>query len=260
MKSSLAILYIATGKYIIFWKDFFESSEKYLLNAEGFEKHYFIFTDALQIEHENNPRVHKIYQEPLPWPYITLDRFTIFQKARKELEKMDFIYFFNANMLIVKPIGKEILPNRDKPIVMVQHPGFFNKKRKEYTYETNPRSRAYVPDNIGKYYFMGGLNGGLAKDYLEMVDELRKRVEEDKKNGIIAVWHDESHLNRYAVDYPDKIKILDPSYGYPEGWNLPFDPKIIIRDKNKYGGHNYLRGITTSRTSKLKEVILRLFK
>lgn len=38
----VAILYIALGRYTVFWDEFYESAEKHLLNAD---KHYFIWTD-----------------------------------------------------------------------------------------------------------------------------------------------------------------------------------------------------------------------
>lgn len=238
---TIAILYISTGKYTIFWDEFFTSSEKYFLNNEEYKKEYFVFTDANMIKHENEANVHKIYQEPLEWPFITLDRFSIFQKARQQLEQCDYIYFFNGNMLFVEPITEEILPTPDKPLLMVKHPGFFDKERKDFTYETNKESLAAIPPHEGDVYVMGGLNGGQKDAYLTLIDELKRRIEEDKKSSVIALWHDESHLNRYAIDIDDQVKILDPSYGYPEGWSLPFAPKIIIRDKNNYGGHKFLR-------------------
>jgi len=252
MKQKFAILYICTGNYVIFWKDFFKSAEKYLLTEEEIEKHYFVFTDANIIDCDENTRVHRIYQEPLSWPYITLDRFSIFQKAKKEFAKMDYIYFFNANMRFVKKIGKEILPSEGTTLALTKHPGFFNKIRDKFTYETNPSSLAYVSEKEGDYYFMGGLSGGFSEDYIKLIDELKRRIDLDKEKGIIALWHDESHLNRYAIDYSEKIKILDPSFGYPEGWKLPFEPKIIIRDKKKVGGHDYLRGIKKEERKKLK--------
>ncbi|MBN12513.1 MAG: hypothetical protein CMI17_05845 [Opitutaceae bacterium] len=57
----------------------------------------------------------------------------------------------------------------------------------------------------------------------------------------LACWHDEAHLNRFAIDFESSVKLLDPSYGDSEGWNLPINPKIIIRDKDNYGGHDFLR-------------------
>ena len=51
--------------------------------------------------------------------------------------------------------------------------------------------------------------------------------------GVIALWHDESQLNRYIIGRDD-VKILPPCYGYPEGWDLPYEPVMLIRDKSKY--------------------------
>ena len=237
----IGVLYISTGKYTIFWEGFFQSAECFLLTSKDYEKHYFVFTDSESIQFEENSRVHKIYQEPLPWPYITLNRFQILNKVRSLLKEMDYIYFFNGNMLFVNKVGEEILPEVKKPLVLVKHPGFFNASRNEFTYEDNEKSTSFIPFDKGRYYFMGGLSGGTSEAYLEMVAILEKQVEIDTNNGIIAVWHDESHLNQYAIDNESKIKILDPTYGYAEDWDLPFEPKIMIRDKNKYGGHDYLR-------------------
>ena len=237
----IAILYICTGKYTIFWDTFFQSSEKFFLPKEHYQKEYFVFTDAKDILHLSNERVHRIHQKALPWPYITLDRFSIFQKIRTQLDTFDYIYFFNGNMQFVQPITEEILPTPSKPLLMVNHPCFVGKGRHEFTYEKKPQSLAHISKEQGTHYVMGGLNGGEQKAYLSLIDELSDRIEKDKKQGIIAEWHDESHLNRYLVDKYDSVTLLDASYGFAEGFELPYEPKIIIRDKLKYGGHSFLR-------------------
>lgn len=43
--------------------------------------------------------------------------------------------------------------------------------------------------------------------------------------------HDERHLNRYMCDVHGEG--FSTEYAYPEGWNLPFRPQIIIRDNVK---------------------------
>lgn len=249
----IAILYIATGSYDVFWKDFYQSSEEYFLNSDEFEKNYFIFSDNLS-SFSDAPNIHKYYQNNLPWPYITLLRFDIFNKARALLEKMDYIYFFNSNMLFVNAVGKEILPDQENPLVMVKHPGFFDKPVELFSYENNPSSLAAVKPGEGEYYFMGGLNGGVSKRYLQLVDTLSFRVQRDFDNNVMAVWHDESHLNRYGIDYKDEVKVMSPAYGYQQDKSLPFEKKIIIRDKNYYGGHDTLR----NRKSKIRAFIDKL--
>lgn len=239
--NKIGILYICTGNYIKFWSTFHQSAERYLLNG-GAELHYFVFTDQ-PIDGTSDPRVHVIHQEILPWPLTTLYRFKIFQKARRDLQNMDYLYFFNANMLFLEPVGNEILPNHHHDLVFVQHPLMSRKDVHEFSYERNPESLAHIPQGAGQTYFMGGLNGGRSKAYLEMIDELERRIAVDETKNIIAIWHDESHLNRYALEHADKIKVLDPSYGYAEGRELPFKKRILIRDKKFHGGDKFLRGL-----------------
>ncbi len=73
---------------------------------------------------------------------------------------------------------------------------------------------------------------------------LSKNIEQDLSVGVIARWHDESHWNWYLNTNPNMVKIISPSYLYPEGFDLPFEPKILIRGKNKYfGGLNRIRNL-----------------
>ena len=51
----IAIFYICTGKYDIFWNDFFASSENHF--CRGHQKHYFVFTDSTAITPGENVTV-----------------------------------------------------------------------------------------------------------------------------------------------------------------------------------------------------------
>ncbi|MCX6754456.1 MAG: hypothetical protein NTU81_01340 [Candidatus Nomurabacteria bacterium] len=236
----IGILYICTGKYTIFWKDFYLSMEKNFI--EDSEKHYFVFTDSNDIDFENeNPRIHRIHQNDLGWPYNTLKRFHIFLEHEKELVNMDYLFFFNANLFVLEKINsKEFLPIDKENLVATLHPGFYDKEKIKFTYDRNTKSTAYIPKGYGDSYFAGGLNGGKTIKFIEAMKIIRDNVDIDNKKNVIALWHDESHWNKYLIERSD-VKILTPSYLYPEGWTLPFKPIILIRDKNKYGGHNLLR-------------------
>ena len=47
-----------------------------------------------------------------------------------------------------------------------------------------------------------------------MCESLSKNIDVDNDNGITAIWHDESHMNRYFIDNPP-TKILGVEYCTP---------------------------------------------
>lgn len=234
---SVGILYICTGGYSRFWQGFFKSAEINLLPE--LSKHYFVFTDSKTLLKRKDPNVSYIYQNQLGWPFDTLYRFKMFNSIKHRLANFDFLFFFNSNLIFLEKIGNEILPE-EEGLVGFQHPLFYKGNPSDYPYEKNPHSLAYIPKGAGSYYFAGGGNGGTTERYLEMISELENNISEDESNGIIAAWHDESHINKYFLD--KSVKILPPSYLYPEGFDFPFSKKVLLIDKNKYGGHSFLRG------------------
>lgn len=228
----IAILYICTGKYDVFWKDFYISYENNFLIQS--EKEYFVFTDSDKIYDEDKcRRIHKIYQKNLGWPDDTLMRFHMFSSIKNELRKFDYIFFMNANCKCVTEISEEEFLPLEKDIVVVQHPGAYSKNPKQFTYDRNPKSTAYIPKGKGQYYVCGGINGGKGPAYLSLIEELKRNIDIDKDNGVIAKWHDESHINHYILQHNNWV-MLSPSYCYAEGWNLPYKPKILVREKSKY--------------------------
>lgn len=240
--SKVAALYICTGKYIAFWPEFYTSAEQYLL--PGCEVHYFVFTDAAELQGEKeNPRIHRCPQEAYSWPFATLRRFEIFLSREEELKTFDYIFFFNANAQIMTSITPEMFlprPERGEHLLFVQHPAFYTKPNYEFTYDRNPRSKAFIPMGVGRYYVCGGVNGGESGAFLKLCHTLDRRIRKDLDRDVIALWHDESHINRYILFRKD-FRLLSPSYCWPEGWNLPLPCRILIRSKTRYFDVQQLR-------------------
>lgn len=77
----------------------------------------------------------------------------------------------------------------------------------------------------------------------------RDAVRRDLEDGVIAVWHDESHLNKYVIGRHPLV--LSPEYLFPETLDfnqknlMAIKPKVkmIVKDKSlqKHGGHAWLR-------------------
>lgn len=236
----VAILYVCTGKYIRFWEEFYNSAEEHFL--PGVQKHYFVFTDQ-DFPESTSPHVTKVHQENLGWPDNTLRRFHMFLKVESELETHDYLYFFNANCRFKKDVGSEFLPERDDQLLVVRHPGHIERPINEMPYERNPRSRASIPYGKGEYYVCGGVNGGTSKTFLAFARHARAAIDADFHDGIVAEWHDESHINRYITEHPFSLR--PASYCYPQNWKLDEEPIIEVRDKKEHGGRDPLRSVGT---------------
>jgi len=228
MMSKIGLLIIATNKYTTFIEPLIKSADDNFLNNQ--EVTYFIFTDK-PLELISKRNINYINVEHKDWPWMTLGRYKIFSDSHDELSKMDYLYYCDADMRFVGVVGDEILSD----LVATQHPGYYGTKG---TPETNPASLACVYPYEDMQYFAGGFNGGKSEDFLKMSKILSNNIDIDYSNGIIAIWHDESHMNRYFIDNKP-TKILNPSYCYGESMNIPFERKLIALDKN----HSEIRSL-----------------
>ena len=203
----ILVLTIATNKYIQFVERLYDNIEENFLN--GHEIQGLLFTEH-DVETSDNIKVSNIEHED--WPMPTLKRFNYFVKEKEFISQFDYCYYFDVDMGIVGKVGDEVLGD----LVATMHPyqSFYPKEQR--TYDRNPKSLAYVPaGDEGELYYAGGFNGGSTKRFLEMAEVLADRVSKDLDNGVIALWHDESQMNRYLIDNPP-TKSLTPSYCFAE--------------------------------------------
>jgi histo-blood group ABO system transferase len=228
----ICILTIATNKYIQFVERLLDNIEENFLN--GHDIQCLLFTDH-EVETSDNVRVCNIDHEP--WPMPTLKRYNYFIKEKDFISQFDYCFYFDVDMAVINKVGDEVLGD----LVATQHPYQTFHDKKDRSYDRSPESLAYVPiGGEGDNYYAGGFNGGSTKRFLEMSEVIADRVNKDMSNGIIALWHDESHMNRYLIDNPPSL-ILTPSYCFAEeqmnNSQYPYEPKIIALKKN----HNELR-------------------
>lgn len=215
----ICFLIIATNDYTVFLNPLVESIERFFLPNE--KKKYFIFTDKDVIL--QNSEIIKIKSKP--WPGDTLYRYHHFCSIEDKIREFDYVYYLDADMLVVDEVGEEVLTE----LLGVQHPGFiWNTAGTPEDKQTN--STAYLQRKDVKQYCCGGFNGGSTKEFLKLSKTIKKNIDKDDESGIIAVWHDESHLNKYFSINPP-TKILDAGYCAPEtAWEVPFRKKILALD------------------------------
>lgn len=223
------LLCIATGKYKMFINPLLEGVRKYFFVNHKVDVHLFI--DEIEYECFGDERV-KIIKELIPnhrFPFVSLYRYKYFTCKTYEC---DYLFYSDIDMKIVDFIDESILGN----IIAVRHPGF--DKVGGGSWETNELSTAYVfPENRIAYY-AGGFSGGQCERYYRAMKEMKRNIDEDDRNGVMAIYHDESHFNKYLSELRE-FKELSSSYCMVEQphlqkeWGIDgLTKKIIALAKN----------------------------
>ena len=226
----VAVIFIGTAKYLEFLPGYYEQAEKNLF--PGVDKQYFVFTDG---ELDGLPEnITVVPQEHLPFPYITLYRFDIINRSLHLMESCTHLLFLDADTQVVDTVEFADVYDDMKPLTGVHHPchalGMVPHQTYPGAFETNPNSLAHVtPSDDTSIYWQGCVWGGRMDHATELVKELDRRTKVDESNGIIAVWHDESQINKYFIEKKRLVNTLDPCYAHPEIFDstMPDDPKIV---------------------------------
>jgi hypothetical protein len=232
---NVGICSIATNDYISLWIDMVTSADKIM--DPQFNIVFHVFTD--QVEYctikakkftNIECRIHQISN--LTWPAATMDRYKVFFEARETLIE-EFLVHMDADMLMHKNFLIELTNFELKEdITCVAHPGFWRspsttrnvrflfRDLKDFllkirfgglgTWETRRISTAFVPRSARKNYVCGGVWMGERSAFIDLCQTLYTNVEKDYTSGIIAKWHDESHLNNWVSKH--EFNLIPPSF------------------------------------------------
>ena len=164
-----------------------------------------------------------------PFPGISLQRYRHFHRNAERLAACTYLFYVDADMEFVA-VGDEILSQR----VVVTHPAFVNTPAAECPFDRNPHCRAVIPMDHQGPYFQNCFQGGESGEFLRMSRRLARRIRADIRDGVMPLWHDESHMNRYMLEHPP-TRMLHPGYAFPDWWQgFPFPRRIIgVRKSNQ---------------------------
>jgi len=221
----VAILLIATGeKYHQYIQPFIESAKQYL----KFDHDVILWTDSYK---DYGTKFH-FMKESFGYPDETLMRYHTFLERMSILFEYDFLLYSDVDMLWASDVQLDEVVSTG--VTATLHPGYVGRVG---TPERRPQSMAYVPLGTNNKYFCGGFNGGTVQAFTSMAIYIKSCVEIDARKGITPVWHDESYLNRYLLDYPP-ARILTPSFCWPEGcdgkytsWTESYPAKLVALTK-----------------------------
>ena len=226
----ICIITIATNEYIQFVDRLLEDIEKYFLDDEELDFNCLLFTDHEIEEVSDNVKISHIGHKP--WPEPAMKKYNYITSEAEFLKDFDYLFLFDADVGIVSPVGGEVLDD----LVGVLHPYKVLESKEFYPYEKREGSTAYVSDEDHDKYYAAAFVGGKSETFLRMAKTISERVNQDERNGIIARWHDESHLNKYFNENPPTQ--LSPSYMFPEELinqpGYPYKPKIVALKKESH--------------------------
>lgn len=211
----------AVKKYVVFLKLFLETAEQHFM--VGHKVIYYVFTD----------RPADVPQVPLGagrrlvvltvrnytrWQDVSMHRMEVISHFSEQRfrHEVDYLVCADVDMKFRDHVGVEIL----SALFGTLHPGFYRSRRESFTYERRPQSQAYIPWDQGDFYYMGAFFGGSVVEVHHLTKACHQAMVEDQANGIEAVWHDESHLNKYLL-YHKPTKVLSPEYMWDQqllGW------------------------------------------
>jgi histo-blood group ABO system transferase len=252
--SSVDICVHATGAYTAYAQSLASSLDRFAF--PGSRVRMIVFTDSPASFNEISSNLQRIELLTVDaparsWPDATIKRFGDYARNRAVF-RADLLMFLDADMLAVSEFGPELTPHRwPTGVALVLHPGFFEReqaglvsrllrRRGEQSpapkgaWETSSRSLAYIEPGRRRLYVCGGAWMGLADRALGLCQELSDRIECDEEDGVLAVWHDESHLNWWAATYAPAL--LAPEYCFVENSdNLShLRPRIVAIDKPEW--------------------------
>ncbi|XP_001506735.3 histo-blood group ABO system transferase 2-like isoform X1 [Ornithorhynchus anatinus] len=213
---TVGLTVFAIKKYVVFLKLFLETAEKHFM--VGHKVNYYVYTDrpadvpAVPLR-EGRKMVVLEVQNYARWQDVSMHRMEMisyFAQQRFHRE-VDYLVCADVDMKFSDHVGVEIL----SPLFGTLHPGFYGAERRSFTYERRPLSQAYIPPDEGDFYYMGAFFGGTVSEVYKLTKECHQAMMMDKSNRIEAVWHDESHLNKYLL-YHKPTKVLSPEYMWDE--------------------------------------------
>lgn len=229
MRKKSLLHIIATGKYERYLKSIMDSAIENFLSDTDLK--IVIYTDSKKILNSGNPGIIPVKIDHEPWPFPTLKRFHYFNLALDHVEKSDYSFYVDVDSLFRKKIDLDFLELKKFPgLIGTLHPGYYGNQG---TPERRPQSTAYIPENSSNLYYCGGFFGGSSKNFIHLLETIRYNIDLDLSKNIIAIWHDESHLNKYFLNYPP-IKSLGEGFSAPEefvGGEKYKDPYLVFIKK-----------------------------
>lgn len=261
------VISVATGIYLDYWKQLILSYLRTHSRA-SFSLRFIVFTDQIGEARDfcsSIPgfQVQIFYCEKEGWPSASMNRYFTYQAHKAEIVGHRLpVMHLDADMEFAKPISPEFWGELgEKGVALVAHPGFYRSfrgylQRSPATllrgvlrdiklllryggigaWETSIFSEAFVARSRRFNYVCGGAWFAGPLGFSGLVEAMCQKMTKDSKEGVVPVWHDESHLNSWLAANRKRVRILSPAYCFAEGFPSlrHISPIVVAVEKGSY--------------------------
>ncbi|KAK2861955.1 hypothetical protein Q5P01_001488 [Channa striata] len=225
--TSVALTVFAVGRYLdAYLMTFLNSSEHHFML--GLPVTYYVFTDLpekvpkIKLAPDRNLKVIKV-ERHFRWQDISMMRMkTVSDFIESDIRHhCTHVFCFDVDQVFTGRFGPEALGN----LVALLHAHYYHLPKKLFTYDHNPKSKAYMDAGEGDFYYHAAVFGGSCESVKALTDACYQSIMEDKQNNVEALWHDESHLNKYLwLHKPSRV--LSPEYCWDKSISYRKDIRI----------------------------------
>lgn len=208
---TVALTVFAVGRYLdIYLEKFLSSAEQHFM--VGQRVIYYVFTDdpdrvpQVKLSAGRSVTVIKVLRHSR-WQDVSMLRMKTIADTIDSLirHQAQYVFCLDVDQEFVGRFGTEALGD----LVALFHSYYYHRPKFFYTLDHNPKSAAYVEQ--GDMYYHAAVFGGTWQQVKTLTQSCYWAIMQDKNNQVEALWHDESHLNKYFWLHKP-TKVLSPEY------------------------------------------------
>ncbi|MGH0162025.1 UNVERIFIED_CONTAM: hypothetical protein FKN15_070251 [Acipenser sinensis] len=206
--------------------------EKFLSSAEqhfmvGQRVIYYVFTDdpdrvpQVKLSAGRSVTVIKVLRHSR-WQDVSMLRMKTIADTIDSLirHQAQYVFCLDVDQEFVVRFGTEALGD----LVALFHSYYYRRPKFFYTLDHNPKSAAYVEQ--GDMYYHAAVFGGTWQQVKTLTQSCYWAIMQDKNNQVEALWHDESHLNKYFWLHKP-TKVLSPEYCWASAIGYRSDIHVV---------------------------------
>ncbi|CAH6790899.1 A3galt2 [Phodopus roborovskii] len=234
---TIGLTVFAVGRYLEkYLKRFLESAEQHFMVDQSVV--FYVFTDRPEaVPHMTLGPGRLLRVEPVQgesrWQDVSMARMrTLYEALGGQLgQEADYVFCLDVDQRFTGNFGPEALAD----LVAQLHSWHYHWPRWLLPYERDKRSAAALSWGEGDFYYHAALFGGNVAALRKLTAHCALGQQLDRERGIEAVWHDESHLNKFFWLYKP-TKLLSPEFCWDLqiGWRTEIHHPRLLWEPKEY--------------------------